>query len=125
MSEAATGPTFSRRRRSPHPWPLPWPTSSRERLTMSANMEGPPVQGNGFSRKTAVKPDPRAREKRIERVRILWENRGALVRAYICGFVLSLLVAINLPKAYEATAKLMPPESSSGGGTALLAALSA
>jgi uncharacterized protein involved in exopolysaccharide biosynthesis len=91
---------------------------------MSATMDGPQAQGNGFSRKTAVKPDPHAREKRIERVRILWENRRTLVRALVCGFVLSLLVAISLPKAYEATAKLMPPESSSGGGAALMAALS-
>jgi uncharacterized protein involved in exopolysaccharide biosynthesis len=91
---------------------------------MSATMEGPQVQSNGFSRKTAVKPDPRAREKRIERARILWENRRTLVRGFICGAVLSLLLAISLPKGYEATAKLMPPESSSGGGAALLAALS-
>ncbi len=91
---------------------------------MSATMDGPQAQGNGFSRKTPVPPDPRAREKRIERARILWENRRTLVRAFICGAVLSLLFAISLPKSYEATAKLMPPESSSGGGAALLAALS-
>jgi uncharacterized protein involved in exopolysaccharide biosynthesis len=86
---------------------------------MSMIMERPHAQG-----RTPVRPDPRAREKRIERARILWEHRRTLLRACICGFVLSILFAICLPKSYEGTAKLMPPESSSGGGAALLAALS-
>jgi uncharacterized protein involved in exopolysaccharide biosynthesis len=86
---------------------------------MSMIMERPHAQG-----RIPVRPDPRAREKRIERARLLWEHRRTLLRACICGFVLSILFAISLPKSYEGTAKLMPPESSSGGGAALLAALS-
>lgn len=66
----------------------------------------------------------RSRERTIERARILWENRRTLFRAFVCGAVFSGLVAFLLPKGYEATAKLMPPESSSGSGAALLAALS-
>jgi uncharacterized protein involved in exopolysaccharide biosynthesis len=86
---------------------------------MSTIMERPHAQG-----RTPVRPDPHARQKRIERARILWEHRSTLLRASICGFVLSILFAISLPKSYEGTAKLMPPESSAGGGAALLAALS-
>jgi uncharacterized protein involved in exopolysaccharide biosynthesis len=82
------------------------------------------MQGNGFSRKIVAQPDPRVREKRIAQVRLLWENRRSLFRAFFCGAAISVLFAVSLPKAYEATAKLMPPESSSGGGAALLAALS-
>jgi len=91
---------------------------------MNAAMERPGANENGFPRKVVPAPNPRSREKRIERARILWENRHTLVRALIWGAVLSVLVAISLPKSYEATAKLMPPESSSGGAAAL-AALSA
>jgi uncharacterized protein involved in exopolysaccharide biosynthesis len=91
---------------------------------MSVTMPEPRNHGSGFSRTTAVKPDPRAREKRIERARMLWENRRTLFRAFVCGALISALIAFLLPKSYEATTKLMPPESSSGGA-AVLAALSA
>jgi uncharacterized protein involved in exopolysaccharide biosynthesis len=90
---------------------------------MSATIQEPHTHGNGFSRTTVVRPDPRAREKRIEQVRVLWENRRTLFRAFVCGALLSALIAFLLPKSYEATTKLMPPESS-GGGAPFLAALS-
>ena len=41
----------------------------------------------------------------------------------VWGFVVSLVVVLLLPKGYEATAKLMPPETGSGSGAALMAAL--
>jgi uncharacterized protein involved in exopolysaccharide biosynthesis len=82
------------------------------------------MHGNGFSRRIVAQPDAHVRERRIAQVRLLWENRRTLLRAFVCGAGISVLFALSLPKAYEATAKLMPPESSSGGGAALLAALS-
>jgi uncharacterized protein involved in exopolysaccharide biosynthesis len=72
----------------------------------------------------APQPDPHAREKRIARARILWENRRTLFRAWLLGGLFCALVAFLLPKSYEATVKLMPPESNSGGGAAILGALS-
>jgi uncharacterized protein involved in exopolysaccharide biosynthesis len=72
----------------------------------------------------APQPDPHAREKRIARARILWENRRTLFRTCLLGGLFCALVAFVLPKSYEATVKLMPPESNSGGGAAILAALS-
>src|ERR1035438_8201917 len=63
------------------------------------------------------------REERIARARVVWENRRTLAWSTLCGFVLSILVALILPKGFEATAKLMPPESGSSGGAALVAAL--
>jgi uncharacterized protein involved in exopolysaccharide biosynthesis len=82
----------------------------------------PPTQA--LARRVSSKPDPRAREKRIQRARILWDHRRTLLRAFLIGGLLSATYAFTLPKGYEATAKLMPPESSSSGGAALLAALS-
>ena len=78
-----------------------------------------------FSRyaSTPVRRDPRAREKRIARTRILWEHRRTLLYALVLGGLFSGLIAFLLPKSYEATAKLMPPEQSSSGA-ALLAAMS-
>jgi capsule polysaccharide export protein KpsE/RkpR len=65
----------------------------------------------------------KAREERIARARILWESRRTLAWSILCGFVFSLVAVLLMPKAFEATAKLMPPESGSGSGAALMAAL--
>ena len=99
-------------------------------------IEGPNNQtsGNGQGSNPVRRPtfgppaaphDPHAREKRIARARILWENRRTLFRTWIFGGLFCALVAFLLPKSYEATVKLMPPESGSGGGAAILAAPSA
>ena len=81
------------------------------------------VSGNGNPRKVKVVNSQRVREERIARARILWENRRTLGWSLVWGFVVSLVVVLLLPKGYEATAKLMPPETGSGSGAALMAAL--
>lgn len=52
----------------------------------------------------------------------LWDRRRLLARIGMVAFVVGMIVAVSLPKQYESTAILMPPE---GGGTssAMLAAL--
>ena len=93
-------------------------------MSESIERAQPPTQA--LARRAALPPklDPRTREKRIERARILWNHRRTLLRAFVIGGLVSAAIAFSLPKGYEATAKLMPPESSSSGGAALLAALS-
>ncbi len=81
------------------------------------------VSGNGNPRKVSVVNSQRVREERIARARILWESRRTLGWSLVWGFVVSLVVVLLLPKGYEATAKLMPPETGSGSGAALMAAL--
>jgi uncharacterized protein involved in exopolysaccharide biosynthesis len=83
----------------------------------------PRVSGNGASHRAHALSSEQARLERIKRARLLWENRRTLGRALIIGGILSLIVVLLLPKGYEATVKLMPPESNSGGGAALMAAL--
>jgi capsule polysaccharide export protein KpsE/RkpR len=78
---------------------------------------------NGHSRRVNAANAQRVREERIARARILWENRRTLAWATLCGFVFSIVVVLLLPKGFEATAKLMPPETGSGNGAALMAAL--
>lgn len=92
---------------------------------MSESIERVPTPYAGYPRNIAPRRDPHAREKRIERTRVLWEHRRTLFLALILGGFFSALVAFLLPKSYEATTKLMPPDQSSGGGTAILAALTA
>ncbi|MHB8539621.1 MAG: GumC family protein [Candidatus Acidiferrales bacterium] len=58
------------------------------------------------------------------RLRILWEQRRSLGRVTILGLVLATGIAFVIPKRYQSTAKLMPPDNQSGSGMAMLAALS-
>ena len=59
------------------------------------------------------------------RLRILWERRRFLMKALMFGSSLAALIALSLPKRFESTARLMPPDNQSGSGTALLASLAA
>ena len=60
--------------------------------------------------------------QRILWLRLLWAERSFLVRAGVCGVLLSLLVAFLLPVRYESRTRLMPPDEASSG-LAMLAAL--
>ena len=65
-----------------------------------------------------------ARERMIARLQLLWKERGFLFRATVLGLVAAAALAFLIPKRYESTARLMPPESQSGSGMAMLAAMS-
>jgi capsule polysaccharide export protein KpsE/RkpR len=58
----------------------------------------------------------------INNVGLLWQKRHALARTAGIAMLVSLAVALIIPKRYESSARIMPP-SNSMGGTALLAAL--
>jgi capsule polysaccharide export protein KpsE/RkpR len=53
---------------------------------------------------------------------VLWDRRRLLVRVAAIALVISLAIAFLIPKRYESTARIMPPENGSSG-TAMLAAL--
>lgn len=63
------------------------------------------------------------REKRVARLRLLWNQRGLLLRATGIGLLAAILLAFGIPKRYTSTARLMPPDQSSSQGAAMLAAL--
>jgi capsule polysaccharide export protein KpsE/RkpR len=54
---------------------------------------------------------------------LLWERRRFLGRALACGLAASVLLAFVIPKRYDSTTRLMPPDSQSGSGLAMLAAM--
>lgn len=69
--------------------------------------------------------DPRAaRERRITKLRLLWSERRFLLRATGVGLACATLLAFLIPRRYESTVRLMPPDSESGTGMALMASLS-
>jgi uncharacterized protein involved in exopolysaccharide biosynthesis len=64
-----------------------------------------------------------ARERMARRLRLLWDNRRFLAAVTLWGLFLATLLAFLIPKRYECTARLMPPDQTSGGAGAMLAAL--
>jgi uncharacterized protein involved in exopolysaccharide biosynthesis len=60
----------------------------------------------------------------FDRLRLLWYERRVIARMMLCGLALGTVVAFLLPKQYQSTLQLMPPDSKSNSG-AMLAALSA
>lgn len=63
-----------------------------------------------------------ARERTIARLRTLWRQRRAIFRWTLTGMILSALLAFLVPKRFESTTRLMPPDQMNAGMTALAAA---
>jgi capsule polysaccharide export protein KpsE/RkpR len=58
----------------------------------------------------------------VENASLFWDNRQIFLRVSLVVFLLSLLVALCLPKEYVSSARIMPPEQG-GNSAAMLAAL--
>lgn len=53
-------------------------------------------------------------------VRLLWPRRVSLGKAALAGLMLASIVAVLIPNSYQATVRLMPPESSALSGSSAL-----
>jgi uncharacterized protein involved in exopolysaccharide biosynthesis len=62
-------------------------------------------------------------ERSVEKLRLLWNERLFLGRAVSVGLVIGLAVAFLLPQRFESTTQLMPPDSQSNTGMAMIASL--
>jgi uncharacterized protein involved in exopolysaccharide biosynthesis len=63
------------------------------------------------------------RMEKVDKLRLLWNRRGLVLRWTFIGFVLSTIVALLISNQYESTTNLMPPDQmNSGTGLAMLAA---
>ncbi|MGA7217227.1 MAG: Wzz/FepE/Etk N-terminal domain-containing protein [Candidatus Sulfotelmatobacter sp.] len=69
-------------------------------------------------------PGPRPAGRLTEYLRLVWRARRAVSRTALAGLALGTLLAFLLPKQYQSTVQLMPPDNQSGS-SAMLAALSA
>ena len=72
---------------------------------------------------TDVEDPSMARDSAIARLRLLWEKRRVLFRAGIYGLLLSTVIAFLIPKRFESSVLLMPPDDQSGSGMMLAATL--
>lgn len=76
-------------------------------------------------REPAAEPERRSSgPSPVARLRLLWQRRRFLFRAAAWGLFAATLLAFLIPKRYESTTRLMPPDDQSSSGMALLAALS-
>lgn len=57
----------------------------------------------------------------IDRLRLLWERRRFLRRAALSGLLVGAILALMLPKRFESTTQLMPPEGPSSSTMAMAA----
>jgi uncharacterized protein involved in exopolysaccharide biosynthesis len=65
------------------------------------------------------------RARSVATQRLVWGNRRFILRAMAAGLLLSTLIAFLIPKRFQATARLMPPDQgNSGMGMAMMAAAS-
>jgi capsule polysaccharide export protein KpsE/RkpR len=64
-----------------------------------------------------------SRRRQVELLRLLLDQRRFILRASAIGLVAAFLIAFIIPKQYEASAQLMPPDSQSTPGMAIMAAL--
>lgn len=64
-------------------------------------------------------------ENAIPQLRSLWQGRRSLGRAMLAGALCGTLLAFLLPKRFDSTTQLMPPDTQSGSGIGLMAALTA
>jgi capsule polysaccharide export protein KpsE/RkpR len=75
-----------------------------------------------FESATQAEAAPASAPNWVANAFILLRHRRTLVRVAGIALLLNLAIAFVIPKRYESTARIMPPESS-GSGTALLGAL--
>ena len=64
-------------------------------------------------------------ERQAQILRLLWERRPFFLRAAAIGLLASTLLAFLIPKSYTSIAQLMPPDTQSASGMAMMAALAA
>jgi uncharacterized protein involved in exopolysaccharide biosynthesis len=65
------------------------------------------------------------RTRQAARLRLIWEHRRLFLRVVGVGLAASTLFAFFLPKHYTATTRLMPPDTQSTSGMAMMAAMAA
>ena len=66
-----------------------------------------------------------SREWQTEQLRLLWDRRRFFLRATAIGLIVSTIVAFVIPKQYTSTTQLMPPDTQSTSGMAMMAAMAA
>ena len=82
----------------------------------------PELHKNDFPGGPAPQGTPEENEKGLAILQLLWARRRMLYRVTLYALLASTLAAFLIPKRYESTARLMPPDSQSSSGLAMAAA---
>jgi len=61
----------------------------------------------------------------LERLRLLWDQRRLLGRIVLTGLIAGSLIAFLVPKQYQSSLQLMPPDNNDSGSGLLMAAMAA
>jgi uncharacterized protein involved in exopolysaccharide biosynthesis len=72
---------------------------------------------------TSMLSERMAGETLLSKLRTLWMRREFLWRCLLVGLLASVLIAFLIPKEYTSVARLMPPDSQSTSGLAIMASL--
>jgi uncharacterized protein involved in exopolysaccharide biosynthesis len=94
-------------------------------VTQTATKQQPktapePVVGEVLLPEMSIGSSP---QWQAERLRLLWKHRLFFLRAGALGLLASTLVAFLIPKTFTSTAQLMPPDTQSSSGLAMMAAM--
>lgn len=94
-------------------------------MTQTGTKQQPETALQPFTEEVSLPEAPLAdsREWQAEQLRLLWGRRRFFFRAAAVGFLISTLVALLIPKSYTSTTQLMPPDSQSTSGMAMMAAM--
>lgn len=65
---------------------------------------------------------PENHEGWVPNTSLLWDRRRTLAKVFLYSLILSAITAFSVPKEYESTTRMMPPEQQ-GMGAAMLAAI--
>ncbi|MGD0402198.1 MAG: Wzz/FepE/Etk N-terminal domain-containing protein [Candidatus Acidiferrales bacterium] len=66
-----------------------------------------------------------SRERQANRLRVFWDRRRLFLQMTVIGLALATLIAFLIPKSYTSTTQLMPPDTQSTSGMAMMAAFAA
>jgi len=93
------------------------------RLRTARNDELEPLELPEDNTPTRAIPVLDSGETALETARLVWTHRALLRKALLIGLAAGVLIALLIPSRYESTVQLMPPDSQSNSGMAMLAAL--
>src|SRR5580658_9640939 len=98
-------------------------TPSRDSTAVETYGVAVPVPENGRGTLVEVPPVMAPTAEVWNWLWLLWNRRRFVARVVVVGMVMSAVIALVLPKTYESTIRLMPPDNESGSGMAMLAAI--
>jgi len=81
------------------------------------------LPGNSLTQMNLIIEPTRSPKTFLPYVRLFWANRRFLLRTAVYALLTSIVIALLIPVRYQSVTRLMPPDSQSGIGPGLLAAM--